>query len=216
MLVALVGAYAGTKPRVALVDEAGLPPSSRSATALPGQARARPGRAEVRIVRLSNREARHELETGRVVAIVRVPHGFVSDLRAMVRSPELELETSPSPFSGRIVREVQAFVYSLNRELQGAYIGSNLEYVNLLQRGGNGTFLGRSSTCSGSAAPTGCSRRSRRRRTSGRCAPSSATRGWRSRRPATRCARPRTRSRWCTCRSTAAPGRSRRRCRRTR
>jgi hypothetical protein len=74
---------------------------------------------------------------------VRIPHGFVSDLRAMVRSPRLELETSPSPFSGRIVREVQAFVYALNQELQSAYIGSNLNYVNLLEHGGKGTFLGR-------------------------------------------------------------------------
>lgn len=144
VLVALVGAYAGTKPRVALVDEAGLPPTlqvgDRVFRIKPAIDRA--GR-EVHIVRLSNTEARHQLDTGRVVAIVRVPHGFISDLRAMVRSPKLELETSPSPFSGRIVREVQAFVYALNRELQGAYIGSNLEYVNLLQRGGKGTFLGR-------------------------------------------------------------------------
>ena len=143
VLVALVGAYAGTKPRVALVDEAGLPPSLqvgdrvfRVKPALDRAAR------EVHIVRLTNSEARHQLDTGRVIAIVRVPHGFVSDLRAMVRSPRLELETSPSPFSGRIVREVQAFVYALNRELQGAYIGSNLEYVNLLQHGGRGAFLG--------------------------------------------------------------------------
>ncbi|HEU5212809.1 MAG TPA: ABC transporter permease [Gaiellaceae bacterium] len=144
VLVALVGAYAGTKPRVALVDEAGLPPTLQVGNRVFGIKPAidRAGR-EVHIVRLTNREARHQLDTGRVVAIVRVPHGFVSDLRAMVRSPQLELETSPSPFSGRIVREVQAFVYALNRELQGAYIGSNLEYVNLLQRGGKGTFLGR-------------------------------------------------------------------------
>jgi len=144
VLVALVGAYAGTKPRVALVDEAGLPPSvqigNRVFRIKPALDRA--GR-EVHIVRLTNREARHQLDTGRVIAIVRIPHGFVSDLRAMVRSPRLELETSPSPFSGRIVREVQAFVYALNQELQGAYIGSNLEYVNLLQHGGKGTFLGR-------------------------------------------------------------------------
>lgn len=144
VLVALVGAYAGTKPRVALVDEAGLPPSlqvgDRVFRIKPALDRA--GR-EVQLIRVSNREALHQLDTGRVIAIVRIPHGFVSDLRGMVRSPRLELETSPSPFSGRIVREVQAFVYALNRELQGAYIGSNLEYVNLLQHGGKGTFLGR-------------------------------------------------------------------------
>jgi hypothetical protein len=144
VLVALVGAYAGTKPRVALVDEAGLPPSLRlgDRTFQIKSALDRAGR-EVHIVRLTNKEAKHQLDTGRVVAIVRVPHGFVSDLRAMVRSPRLELETSPSPFSGRIVREVQAFVYALNQELSDAYISSNLNYVDLLQHGGKGTFLGR-------------------------------------------------------------------------
>jgi hypothetical protein len=144
VLVALVAAYAGTKPRVALVDEAGLPPSIHigDRTFEVKSAIERAGR-EVRIVRLSRSEARRQLDSGRVVAVVRVPHGFVSDLRAMVRSPKLELETSPSPFSGRVVREVQAFVYALNRELQSAYIDANLEYVNLLERGGSGQFLGR-------------------------------------------------------------------------
>ena len=144
VLVALVAAYAGTKPRVALVDEEGLPPVVRV-----GDRDFRLDRAierageEVRIVRLPYDEARRQLETGRVVAVVRVPHGFLADLRAMVRSPELQLETSPSPFSARVVREVQAFVYSLNRRLQEAYIDSNLRYVELLQRGGQGDFLGR-------------------------------------------------------------------------
>ena len=144
VLVALVAAYAGTKPRVALVDEAGLPPVVRLGDRDFRILRAidRAGE-EVRIVRLSYREARRQLDTGRVVALVRVPHGFLADLRAMVRSPELQLETSPSPFSSRVVREVQAFVYSLNRRLQETYIDSNLRYVELLQRGGAGEFLGR-------------------------------------------------------------------------
>jgi len=144
ILVALVGAYAGTKPRIALVDQAGLPPTLTIGDRKFGvrEALDRAGR-EVHIVRLSNAEARHQLATGRVVALVRVPHGFVSDLRAMVRSPRLELETNPSPFSGRVVREVQAFVYTLNQELQSAYIDANLKYVDLIRRGGDGSFLGR-------------------------------------------------------------------------
>jgi ABC-2 type transport system permease protein len=144
VLVALVAAYAGTKPRVALVDEAGLPPVVRLGERdfRIEQAIDRAGE-EVRIVRLKYGEARRQLDTGRVVALVRVPHGFLADLRAMVRSPELQLETSPSPFSSRVVREVQAFVYSLNRRLQEAYIDSNLRYVELLERGGSGQFLGR-------------------------------------------------------------------------
>jgi hypothetical protein len=144
VLVALVAAYAGTKPRVALVDEAGLPPVVHVGDRDFHIRRALDRAAhEVHIVRLSNSEARRQLETGRVVALVRVPHGFLADLRAMVRSPELELETSPSPFSGRVVREVQAFVYQLNRFLQEAYISANLRYVDLLRQGGSGEFLGR-------------------------------------------------------------------------
>ncbi len=37
---------------------------------------------------------------------------------------------------------MQALVYSLNRQLQRAYIASNLRYVTLILHGGDGSFLG--------------------------------------------------------------------------
>ena len=144
VLVALVAGYAGTRPRVALVDEEGLPEVVRVGERRFGIQRAIAQAAdEVELVRLDYAEARRELDTGRVVALVRVPDGFLADLQGMARSPQLELETTAGPFSGRVVRQVQAAVYTLNRRLQGAYIESNLDYIDLLLRGGSGSFLGR-------------------------------------------------------------------------
>ena len=45
--------------------------------------------------------------------------------------------------SSRVDEQVQALVYGLNRQLQTAYIGSDLGYVRLILQGGSGTFLGR-------------------------------------------------------------------------
>ncbi|MFN2470780.1 MAG: ABC transporter permease [Gaiellaceae bacterium] len=144
VLVALVAGYAGTRPRVALVDEDGLPDIVRvGGQDFEIERAIRAASREVRVVRLDYDEAQRQLETGRVVALVRVRGGFVDDLRGMVKSPELELETSPGPFSSRVVREVQALVYTLNRRLQRSYVEANLGYVELLLRGGSGSFLGR-------------------------------------------------------------------------
>ena len=144
LLVALVAGYAGTKPRVALVDEDGLPDVVRVGDEeLAIEEAIRRAGDDVRLVRLSHDEARRQLETGRVIALVRVPDGFVDDLRGMVQSPTLELETGSGPFTGRVVRDVEALVYTLNRRLQRAYIQANLGYVELLLRGGSGSFLGR-------------------------------------------------------------------------
>jgi hypothetical protein len=143
-LVGLVASYANTKPRVALVDEDGLPRTIELG-----------GRTfhvertidrvddEVTLVRLDRREAKRQLRSGRIVALLVVPRGFVGDLRSMARSPRLELETTRGGVSIRVTQQVQALVYGLNRELQDAYIESNLEYIELLTRGGEGTFLGR-------------------------------------------------------------------------
>jgi ABC-2 type transport system permease protein len=61
----------------------------------------------------------------------------------MVRSPTLKVELAPGGLRPRLEQQVQALVYSLNRKLQSAYIGTNLEYVRLILHGGTGTFLGR-------------------------------------------------------------------------
>jgi ABC-2 type transport system permease protein len=143
LLVGLVAGYGNSKPRVALVDEDNLP-----ATIVLGGKRFHVDRTirevskNVKLVRLPAGEAARQLSDGRVVAVVTVPPGFVSTLRGMVKSPQLGLELSRGTISTRVEQQVQALVYSLNRQLQRAYIASNLRYVSLILRGGDGSFIG--------------------------------------------------------------------------
>jgi ABC-2 family transporter protein len=143
VLVGLVASYASSKPRVALVDEDNLPP-----TVVVGGERFHVDRTirqvsrNVKLVRLAPDAARRQLRTGRVVAVVTVPPGFIASLKGMVRSPQLELQLSRGSLSSRVEQQVQALVYSLNRQLQRAYITNNLRYVTLILKGGDGSFLG--------------------------------------------------------------------------
>ena len=144
VLVGLVAGYSTAKTRVALVDEDNLPP----VVTIGGQ-RFHVDRTiqevskNVDLVRgLSRDEAERQLAAGKVVAVVTVPPGFLATLEQMVRSPQLEIELSRGPISARVKQQVQALVYSLNRQLQSAYIETNLKYVDLILRGGDGTFLG--------------------------------------------------------------------------
>jgi hypothetical protein len=143
LLVGLVASYGNSKPRVALVDEDNLPP-----TVVVGGKRFHVDRTieqvskNVKLVRLEHDEAQRQLKSGRVVAVVTVPPGFIATLRGMVKSPQLELELSRGTLSSRVEQQVQALVYSLNRQLQRAYIANNLKYVRLILRGGDGSFLG--------------------------------------------------------------------------
>ena len=144
VLVGLVASYASSKPRVALVDEDNLPP-----TVVIGGHRFHVDKTidqvskNVQLVRLSPAEAAHQLKNGKVVAVVTVPPGFIATLKEMVRSPQLEIQLSGGTISSRVDQQVQALIYSLNRQLQQAYIGTNLSYVTLILHGGSGTFLGR-------------------------------------------------------------------------
>jgi ABC-type Na+ efflux pump permease subunit len=144
VLVGLVASYASSKPRVALVDEDNLPP-----TVVIGGHRFHVDKTidqvskNVQLVRLSPAEAAHQLKNGKVVAVVTVPPGFIATLKEMVRSPQLEIQLSRGTISSRVDQQVQALIYSLNRQLQQAYIGTNLSYVTLILHGGSGTFLGR-------------------------------------------------------------------------
>jgi len=94
-------------------------------------------------VRLGPEDAARQLETGKVVATVTVPPGFIADLQGMVRSPTLILRTTKGGVTPRVTQQVQALVYALNRQLQDAFIETNLEYVDLILHGGTGTFAGR-------------------------------------------------------------------------
>jgi ABC-type Na+ efflux pump permease subunit len=143
-LVGLVAVYGSAKPRVALVDRDDLPPRVEfGGRSFDVERAIRRVRRDVTLVSLSEKEAKRQLETGSVVAVVTVPPGFVADLRGMVETPKLELQTVRGGISPRVTQQVQALVYSLNLELQGAFIDVNLDYIDLLQRGGTGTFLGR-------------------------------------------------------------------------
>ncbi|HSB37585.1 MAG TPA: ABC transporter permease [Gaiellaceae bacterium] len=143
VLVGLVASYGSSKPRVALVDEDNLPTTLELGGHVFHVDRTiREVSKNVKLVRLDADEAERQLRDGRVVAVVTVPPGFVSTLRGMVESPELRLQLSTGTISSRVEQQVQALVYSLNRQLQRAYIASNLRYMTLLLHGGDGSFLG--------------------------------------------------------------------------
>ena len=142
-LLGLVAGYASSKPRVAFVDRDGLPARIQvGAHRFDVRATIDEVARNVRLVRLDEDEARRQLDSGKVVAVVTVPPGFVATLQQMVKSPTLELAVTRGGTSARVRQQVQALVYSLNRKLQRAYIDANLQYVQLILRGGDGSFLG--------------------------------------------------------------------------
>lgn len=150
VLVGLVAIYANSKPRVALVDEAGLPPRIVLAghTFDVDKTIARVSK-DVQLVRLSRRAAQEELANGKVVAVVTVPPDFLTELRGMLHSPKLILQITHGGLSARVGEQVQALVYALNRQLQRAFISTNLGYVNALKHGATIRFLGRTITILG-------------------------------------------------------------------
>ena len=143
LLVGLVAGYASSKPRVAWVDEDHVPPVVRVGghrfhvqTILDEVSK------NVTLVRLSPEEAARELASGKVVATITVPPGFVAQLETTATSPSLVLRTGTGAIAPRVTEQVQALVYQLNRQLQSAFIKANLAFVNLLLHGGQGSFLG--------------------------------------------------------------------------
>jgi ABC-type Na+ efflux pump permease subunit len=150
LLVGLVAGYANAKPRVALVDEDGLP---RLVTvgghSFNVDKTIKRVSKDVELVRLGRDEAQRELRSGKVVAVLTVPPGFIATLKGMVASPKLEVQTARGIISSRVDEQVQALVYGLNRQLQTAYIGTDLGYVRLILHGGKGSFLGREFTVLG-------------------------------------------------------------------
>ena len=143
LLVGVVVRYAGERPRVALVDRAGLPQTivlggrDFDLQQLFEQA------SEVDLVRLSPDRAERELETGQVLAVLTVPEDFTLRLRGLRESPRLRVRTSSGALGARVTEKMRALVYGINLELQQAYIDANLGYVKLLQEGGSGQ-VGRS------------------------------------------------------------------------
>jgi ABC-type transport system involved in multi-copper enzyme maturation permease subunit len=143
-LVGLVAGYGSSKPRVALVDEDHLP---RIVSVGGHQFRVHDAIDEVgknvHLVRMSPPAARHALATGRVVATLTIPPGFLADLESGVHAPSLVYQTTRGGISGRVTQQVQALVYGLNQQLQTAYVRTDLHYVQLIVNGGTAVFAGR-------------------------------------------------------------------------
>jgi ABC-2 type transport system permease protein len=142
-LVGLVAGYGSSKPRVALVDQDRLP-----AVVTVGGHRFRIQDAidevsdNVHLIRMDTAEARRALATGRVVATLTVPPGFLADLKSGLNAPSLVYQTTRGGISSRVTQQVQALVYALNRQLQKAYVETDLGYVQLIVRGGRAEFGG--------------------------------------------------------------------------
>ena len=143
-LVGLVAGYGSAKPRVALVDEDHLPRVARigGRTFRIDEAINEVGK-NVHLIRMSSDDADRALRSGRVVATLTVPQGFLADLKSGLTSPDLIYQTTHGGISPRITQQLQALVYSLNRRLQRAYVGTDLRYVQLILHGGDATFAGR-------------------------------------------------------------------------
>jgi ABC-2 type transport system permease protein len=141
LLVGLVVRYAGERPTVALVDEAGALPSVLVVGDESFRLQERLEQAaEVKLVRTSAAEAERRLRSGEVLASVVVPEGFGKDLRSLKRSPSLVVRTTQGGLSTRVVEKMRSLVYRTNLDLQKAYIDANLGAVDLLLRGGTGTI----------------------------------------------------------------------------
>jgi hypothetical protein len=141
LVVGFVVRYAGQRPRVALVDEKGALPGLLVVGDKRFDVRARFERAgEVELVPMRRAEAEHQLETGRVLAVLVVPPDFTTKLRSLRESPQVVLQTTRGGLGVRVVEKMRSLVYSTNLELQKAYIDANLAAVDLLLRGGSGTI----------------------------------------------------------------------------
>jgi ABC-2 type transport system permease protein len=144
LLVGLVAGYASSKPRIAFVDEDQLPP----VVAVGGhrfhlQTVIDQVAHQVTLVRMGPGEAARELSSGKIVATITVPPGFLADLVTTVRSPSLVLRTVSGGLAPRVTEQVQSLVFQLNQKLQAGYIAANLRYVDLILHGGDASFLGR-------------------------------------------------------------------------
>ena len=143
VLIGLMATYANAKPRVALVDEDHLP-----ATIVVAGKRFHVDQTideisrNVKLVRLSSHEADRQLRSGRLVAEIVVPEGFLAELQALVHSPHLTLKTGQGGITPRVRQQMQALVYNLNLSLQRAFIAADRGYVRLLLQGGTGIVLG--------------------------------------------------------------------------
>jgi ABC-type multidrug transport system permease subunit len=134
----------GTRPRVAFVNEDDIPNIVHIGDRSFDFGRiVRQAGQRVQLVNLTLPRARKALDNGDVVAVIIVPRGFVAELSSLIASPQVELLTNRNAYEERILRETQAFVYTLNSEVQTEYIRSNSHFLDVLVSGGSARALGR-------------------------------------------------------------------------
>jgi ABC-type multidrug transport system permease subunit len=134
----------GARPRVAFVNQDDIPAVVHIGDRSFDFGRiVRQAGKRVQLVNLTLPRARRALADGDVVAVIIVPRGFVAELSSLIASPQVVLLTNRNAYEERILRETQAFVYTLNSEVQTEYIRSNSHFLDVLVSGGTARALGR-------------------------------------------------------------------------
>ncbi len=138
VLIALVAREAGGRPRIAYVDEAHLPAILKVGTSTVDYGALLRGVAEhVEVVPMSVRDANDALADGSVLAIVRVPAGFVDDLASTIRSPAVDVTVRGGLGGQRAVREIESLAYQLNTGVQKQLLAQALKFLRLVVTGGS-------------------------------------------------------------------------------
>jgi hypothetical protein len=142
-LVGTVAGYANSRPRIAVVDLDHIP----AKTTVAGHTYHIKNLIDevaknVRISWMTKPQAAQALRTGEVVGVITIPRGFISDLKSVTVSPQVEFETSQGGISSRVTQQMQALIYSLNRKLQTAYLKDAIGYISVIRNGGTAGFLG--------------------------------------------------------------------------
>ena len=142
-LVGTVAGYANSRPRIAIVDLDHIPAKTKVAghtyqikNLIDEVAK------NVRISWMTKPEAAQALRTGEAVGVITIPKGFIAQLKSVVSSPQVEFETSQGGISSRVIQQMQALIYNLNRKLQYAYVKDAIGYISVIRNGGKADFLG--------------------------------------------------------------------------
>jgi ABC-type multidrug transport system permease subunit len=142
-LVGTVAGYANSRPRIAIVDLDHIPAKTKVAghtyqikNLIDEVAK------NVRISWMTKPEAAQALRTGEAVGVITIPKGFIAQLKSVVSSPQVEFKTSQGGISSRVIQQMQALIYNLNRKLQDAYVKDAIGYISVIRNGGKADFLG--------------------------------------------------------------------------
>ncbi len=142
----LVGSVLGggtSRPRVAFVDQDGIPDVvDIGGTKFPFRQILDEATQRVELARMSRSQADQALRDGNVVAAIIVPKGFIGQLSSLLSSPKVTLRTNRNAIEDRVDREVESFIYNLNRRIQQRFISANSRFLDILVAGGDAKVLG--------------------------------------------------------------------------